>query len=164
MKPLRLFSTLALSAVIALCAATAWKLRTAENAAPANRAWGNVETRQTSLAFEASGRIAALHKEEGESVQAGELLGQLDDEALRIGRRQAAAELLSASKHRQRSRMKALVRKILTQLAPMKQQLALSSNTLRPRLNGSRIWFPLAPPAARCSTMPGVPNMPHANL
>lgn len=48
MKPLRLFSTLALSAVIVLCAATAWKLRTAENAAPANRAWGNVETRQTS--------------------------------------------------------------------------------------------------------------------
>ena len=88
MKPLRLFSTLALSAVIALCAATAWKLRTAENAASANRAWGNVETRQTSLAFEASGRIAALHKEE-----AGELLGQLDDEALRISRRQAAAEL-----------------------------------------------------------------------
>ena len=86
MKPLRLFSTLALSAVIALCAATAWKLRTAENAASANRAWGNVETRQTSLAFEASGRIAALHK-------AGELLGQLDDEALRISRRQAAAEL-----------------------------------------------------------------------
>ena len=93
MKPLRLFSTLALSAVIALCAATAWKLRTAENAASANRAWGNVETRQTSLAFEASGRIAALHKEEGESVEAGELLGQLDDEALRISRRQAAAEL-----------------------------------------------------------------------
>lgn len=141
MKPLRLFSTLALSAVIALCAATAWKLRTAENAASANRAWGNVETRQTSLAFEASGRIAALHKEEGESVEAGELLGQLDDEALRISRRQAAAEL---------KRLQA--------------QAALSSNTLRPRLNGSRIWFPLAQPAARCSTMPGVPNMPHANL
>ena len=52
-----------------------------------------METRQTSLAFEASGRIAALHKEEGESVEAGELLGQLDDEALRISRRQAAAEL-----------------------------------------------------------------------
>ena len=93
MKPLRLFSILALSAVIALCAATAWKLRTAEDAAPANRAWGNVETRQTSLAFEASGRIAALCKEEGESVEAGELLGRLDDEALRISRRQAAAEL-----------------------------------------------------------------------
>ena len=93
MKPLRLFSFHELSAVIALCAATAWKLRTAENAASANRAWGNVETRQTSLAFEASGRIAALHKEEGESVEAGELLGQLDDEALRISRRQAAAEL-----------------------------------------------------------------------
>lgn len=93
MKPLRLFSILALSAVIALCAATAWKLRTAEDAAPANRAWGNVETRQTSLAFEASGRIAALYKEEGESVEAGELLGRLDDEALRISRRQAAAEL-----------------------------------------------------------------------
>ncbi len=93
MKPLRLFSILALSAVIALCAATAWKLRTAEDAAPANRAWGNVETRQTSLAFEASGRIAALYKEEGESVEAGELLGRLDDEALRISRQQAAAEL-----------------------------------------------------------------------
>mgnify|MGYP002529669132 CR=1 FL=1 len=93
MKPLRLFSILALSAVIALCAATAWKLRTAEDAAPANRAWGNVETRQTSLAFEASGRIAALYKEEGESAEAGELLGRLDDEALRISRRQAVAEL-----------------------------------------------------------------------
>lgn len=70
---------------------------------------------------------------------------------------------LSASKHRQRSRMKALVRKILTQHAPMKQPHALSSNTPRPRLNGSRIWFPPAQPAARCSTMPGAPNMPHGN-
>lgn len=68
----------------------------------------------------------------------------------------------SAFKRRQRSRMRALVRKILTQLAPMKQQHALSSNTLRPRLNGSRIWFPLAQPAASRQMLDDARRAEHA--
>lgn len=61
--------------------------------APPTRAWGNVDTRQVSLAFEGSGRIAELTVEEGERVAAGDLLGKLDTTALQIERRQAEANL-----------------------------------------------------------------------
>ena len=47
-------------------------------------AWGNVDTRTVNLAFEGSGRIASLEKEEGEAVKAGELLGTLDTRLLAI--------------------------------------------------------------------------------
>lgn len=163
MKPLRLFSTLALSAVIALCAATAWKLRTAENAASANRAWGNVETRQTSLAFEASGRIAALHKEEGESVEAGELLGQLDDEALRISRRQAAAELkrlqAQAALAHEGTREEDIDAARANEAAA-RAQLEYASATLKRQQD----LVPVGAASRQMLDVPGVPNMPHANL
>lgn len=54
-------------------------------------AWGNVDTRQVSLAFEGSGRILTLNKEEGERVTKGEALGELDTEALSIALREAEA-------------------------------------------------------------------------
>ncbi len=64
---------------------------TEDEPAPPARAWGNVDTRQVSLAFEGSGRIAELTVEEGERVAAGDLLGKLDTTALQIERRQAEA-------------------------------------------------------------------------
>ena len=93
MSPKRVLSVIVVLLLVALLAAAAWKFRTLEDDSPARRAWGNVETRQTSLAFEASGRIAKLFREEGEAVSAGDILGQLDTAALAISRRQAAAEL-----------------------------------------------------------------------
>ena len=51
------------------------------------KAWGNVDTREVALAFEASGRIARLGPEEGEAVQAGDEIGRLDTESLRISLR-----------------------------------------------------------------------------
>ena len=56
-------------------------------------AWGTVDMRTVDLAFESSGRIARLEKEEGERVSKGEVLGELDLRALRIERERAAAEL-----------------------------------------------------------------------
>lgn len=90
MKALRIVFVLLL---IALLAGAAWWFRTHEESAPLTRAWGNVDTRQISLAFEASGRILELRPEEGSPVKAGEMIGKLDTEALRIERDRAQAEL-----------------------------------------------------------------------
>lgn len=48
--------------------------------------------RTVRLAFESSGRIARLSKEEGDRVRAGEVIGELDRERLLIERDKAAAE------------------------------------------------------------------------
>ena len=90
MKALRIVFVLVL---IALLAGAAWWLRNHEDKAPLTRAWGNVDTRQISLAFEASGRILELIPQEGAPVKAGEIIGKLDTEALRIERDRAQAEL-----------------------------------------------------------------------
>lgn len=47
-------------------------------------AWGSVDAREVSLAFEAAGRIAKLEREEGEPVRKGERLAELDVRLLRI--------------------------------------------------------------------------------
>ena len=64
-----------------------------ERAVPPSVAWGTVDARTVDLAFEASGRIATLLKEEGEVVRRGEPLGALDTRALEIDRDRAAAQL-----------------------------------------------------------------------
>lgn len=55
-------------------------------------AWGSVDAREVTLAFEGAGRIATLMKEEGEKVQKGDVLGRLDTRALEIERQRAQAE------------------------------------------------------------------------
>ena len=69
----------------------AWSLRQSNEAMPANVAWGNVDSRHVSLAFEGSGRIAELGPEEGDRVKQGDVLGRLDTEALQIEKRRAEA-------------------------------------------------------------------------
>jgi len=54
---------------------------------------GNVDIRQVSLAFDASGRIIELSVEEGDQVTQGQQLGRLDTSALELQMKQALAEL-----------------------------------------------------------------------
>lgn len=54
---------------------------------------GNVDIRQVSLAFDGSGRVKALHAEEGDHVQAGALLGVLDTQTLALQAEQAQAQI-----------------------------------------------------------------------
>ena len=42
--------------------------------------FGNIEIRQSDLAFRVSGRLLKLYKEEGDNVSEGELLAELDDD------------------------------------------------------------------------------------
>lgn len=54
---------------------------------------GNVDIRQVSLAFDGSGRVLALHAEEGDSVEAGALLALLDTRTLVLQAEQAQAQI-----------------------------------------------------------------------
>jgi len=54
---------------------------------------GNVDIRQISLAFDGSGRVAALHAEEGDRVKAGALLAVLDTRTLALQAEQAQAQI-----------------------------------------------------------------------
>ncbi len=86
---------LLLFALLAALLAAAWFLRIRDTETPLNRAWGNVDTRQVSLAFEASQRIVELGPEEGDAVRAGDVIGRLDTRSLEIERARARAELAS---------------------------------------------------------------------
>ncbi|HGK6029808.1 TPA: HlyD family efflux transporter periplasmic adaptor subunit [Acinetobacter baumannii] len=55
--------------------------------------YGNVDIRQVSLAFEQSGRIQKLLVQEGDKVQAGQVLASLNTNALQIQAKQAQAQL-----------------------------------------------------------------------
>ncbi|MCS7304072.1 MAG: HlyD family efflux transporter periplasmic adaptor subunit [Thermoguttaceae bacterium] len=57
---------------------------------------GNVEIREVRLAFEVPGRIARLHVEEGDRVEAGQLLAELEKDYFEDRRRQAQAALEAA--------------------------------------------------------------------
>lgn len=54
---------------------------------------GNVDIRQVSLAFDGSGRVAAMRAEEGDAVQAGAVLAVLDTRTLALQADQARAQI-----------------------------------------------------------------------
>ncbi len=79
----------------AVAAGAGWGAsQSGRRAARRSRAWpgGSVDAREVSLAFEGSGRIAELLREEGEAVKAGDVIGRLDTRALEIERRRAEAQ------------------------------------------------------------------------
>jgi HlyD family secretion protein len=54
---------------------------------------GNVDIRQVALAFDGSGRVAALNAEEGDMVKAGAVIGVLDTQTLALQAEQAQAQI-----------------------------------------------------------------------
>ncbi|WP_353141215.1 HlyD family efflux transporter periplasmic adaptor subunit [Acinetobacter pragensis] len=81
-------------AVILGAAAVYWLFHKDTDSGDTLVLYGNVDIRQVSLAFEEAGRIKALHVQEGDRVQKGQLLAVLDTQALEIQAKQAEAQLL----------------------------------------------------------------------
>ncbi len=81
---------------------------------------GNVDMRQVSLAFNGSGRIASLPVHEGERVQQGQLLGELDSTTLALQVKQSEAQLAAREQ---------LVRKLKAGARP--QELAQANANIR---------------------------------
>ena len=60
-----------------------WFTKSGNTRAPSQLTlYGNVDIREVQLAFNTSERITALHANEGQTIRAGDLLGQLDTTGL----------------------------------------------------------------------------------
>jgi len=80
------------AALLLIAGLVFWKTRD-NSRASAIVVYGNVDIRQVSLAFDASGRVMELHAEEGDSVKAGDLLAVLDTRTLALQAEQANAQI-----------------------------------------------------------------------
>lgn len=78
--------------VIAVAVAFWWFNRDQDDASHLTL-YGNVDIRQVSLAFETSGRIQTMAVQEGDRVQKGQVLAELNTDALTIQAQQAQAQL-----------------------------------------------------------------------
>ena len=96
---------LAFGALVALlCAGAVWWLLRDGKDADELVLHGNVDVRQVSLAFEVSGRIAALKAEEGDQVRAGDALAVLDTSTLALEANQADAKVAAEAQNLLRMR------------------------------------------------------------
>lgn len=108
MQGKRLIAGVVLLAALPAAAAWWWLQRGSGDAGDAVVIHGNVDIRQVELAFDASGRLTRLLVEEGDRVEPGQLLGEIDTEQLRhavaeaearvAAQRQVVAELEAGSR------------------------------------------------------------------
>lgn len=78
--------------LLIFCAVIAWKILHKPVGPKELVFYGNVDVRQVSLAFNGTGRIIALSAQEGDQVQAGQVLGSLDSHTLELEIAQAEAQ------------------------------------------------------------------------
>jgi multidrug resistance efflux pump len=64
--------------VVLLAVAAAWLVRWDRSASNELILFGNIDVREVDIAFNEADRIVAMHVEEGDSVEAGQLLAELD--------------------------------------------------------------------------------------
>lgn len=89
----KLLIVLGLLAAGAVAAGIVWRTQTEEPPTDHLTLYGNVDMREVQLAFNASEHVAAMHALEGERVHAGQLLGQLHTEVLKLNVDNAEARL-----------------------------------------------------------------------
>ncbi|WP_151980752.1 HlyD family efflux transporter periplasmic adaptor subunit [Acinetobacter guerrae] len=86
-------ATLLVVLILALAFAAYWYWNKDKPSEHELTLYGNVDIRQVSLAFEQAGRIQRLNVQEGDKVQQGEVLAELNTDALKIQAQQAKAQL-----------------------------------------------------------------------
>lgn len=79
--------------VAAVAAAAIWWRDAARESNGPLTLYGNVDIREVDVGFRVPGRLAAMHFEEGDTVEAGALLAELDDVPYRDDLRAAAAQV-----------------------------------------------------------------------
>lgn len=80
--------------VLLVCAATAWGTGIiGTGRSGVLTIYGNVDIRTVNLSLRVGGRLATLHVDEGDSVTAGQVLGELDREPYAIAVEQARADV-----------------------------------------------------------------------
>jgi HlyD family secretion protein len=89
--PMKRSITILAIALLALAAGAAWWMTRRTGAPAALTLYGNVDLRQVDLPFNGSERIAAVLVQEGDRVEQGELLAQLDTSRLQPQAAQAQA-------------------------------------------------------------------------
>jgi HlyD family secretion protein len=87
----RMAAPLALAAVVLALAACRWPWQPDAAASPLQLS-GTVDARQVDVAFQVAGRIARLAADEGDTVQAGQVLATLDAADYELGARRASAQ------------------------------------------------------------------------
>ena len=107
----------------------AWQMLLRGDSAPVF--YGNVEIRQVDVGFRVGGRIACLLAEEGDSVQAGDLLGKLDEDTPTEQARQAQAQLAREKANLQRLESGYRSEEIAAARAELAAASALADNALQ---------------------------------
>lgn len=92
----RVIRIILILAVVAVAGYFGWQYLNTASAASDLAASGTIEARTVTLASELSGRVLTVTLEEGQQIQAGQVLVQLDDSALQAQYAQAQAALQAA--------------------------------------------------------------------
>lgn len=87
----------ALLVALAAAAGVWWHYNRAEKAQPYLALYGNIDIRQVALAFNVNGRIARVLAREGDRVQRGQILAELDTEQLQHAVAEAEARVAAQS-------------------------------------------------------------------
>ncbi|MDD7442148.1 MAG: HlyD family efflux transporter periplasmic adaptor subunit [Sutterellaceae bacterium] len=91
----RVLAAVAVLLVAACAGGAAWWMHSKGNSADTGRLLlhGNVDIREVSLAFEESGRVARMMRDEGERVAKGDVIAELDTRTLELELAEAEASL-----------------------------------------------------------------------
>lgn len=85
---------IAAAIVLTLSLGLVWRFNTGAAVDHELVLYGNVDIRQVSLAFDGTGRIARLNVQEGDTVQTGDIMGELDTRTLALELAQAEAQMV----------------------------------------------------------------------
>lgn len=99
---MRKFILLAVLLLATLAGVTWWWQQRNVTASGDIVVYGNVETRQVSLAFDGAGRVLALLAEEGDRVRKGDVLARLDTRLIELEARQAEAGIAAQQQNLQK--------------------------------------------------------------